>query len=86
MDQSHDIPGGAAHSFDIKGYHFDSVPNVVIFRALVSRCASQPLSPACRIYSKSLDQMQGIMAQAPGRIYLVNLQTSMTTLSAHTMS
>ncbi|KAG0568815.1 hypothetical protein KC19_6G047100 [Ceratodon purpureus] len=67
MDQSHDIPGGAAHSFDIKGYHFDSVPNVVIFRALVSRCAGQPLSPACRIYSKSLNQMQGRMAQAPGR-------------------
>ncbi|KAG0612654.1 hypothetical protein M758_6G043800 [Ceratodon purpureus] len=56
MDQSHDIPGGAAHYFDIKGYHFDSVPNVVIFRALVSR-----------IYSKSLNQMQGRMAQAPGR-------------------
>ncbi|KAG0568814.1 hypothetical protein KC19_6G047100 [Ceratodon purpureus] len=63
MDQSHDIPGGAAHSFDIKGYHFDSVPNVVIFRALVSR-----------IYSKSLNQMQGRMAQAPEKQFFRDRQ------------
>ena len=26
--ESHDIPGGAAHSFDIKGYKFDSGPSL----------------------------------------------------------
>ncbi len=26
--ESHDLPGGAAHSFDIKGYKFDSGPSL----------------------------------------------------------
>ncbi|MCO5585999.1 hypothetical protein L7F22_039936 [Adiantum nelumboides] len=26
--ESHDVPGGAAHSFEIKGYHFDSGPSL----------------------------------------------------------
>lgn len=26
--ESHDLPGGAAHSFEIKGYHFDSGPSL----------------------------------------------------------
>lgn len=33
--ESHDIPGGAAHSFEIKGYHFDSGPS--LFSGLSSR-------------------------------------------------
>lgn len=33
--ESHDIPGGAAHSFNIKGYHFDSGPS--LFSGLSSR-------------------------------------------------
>lgn len=33
--ESHEIPGGAAHSFDIKGYHFDSGPS--LFSGLSSR-------------------------------------------------
>jgi phytoene dehydrogenase-like protein len=26
--ESHDVPGGAAHSFEIKGYNFDSGPSL----------------------------------------------------------
>lgn len=26
--ESHDLPGGAAHSFDVKGYKFDSGPSL----------------------------------------------------------
>ncbi|XP_054776596.1 prolycopene isomerase, chloroplastic [Prosopis cineraria] len=33
--ESHDLPGGAAHSFDIKGYKFDSGPS--LFSGLQSR-------------------------------------------------
>lgn len=33
--ESHDLPGGAAHSFEIKGYHFDSGPS--LFSGLSSR-------------------------------------------------
>lgn len=28
MLESHDRPGGAAHSFDIKGFNFDSGPSL----------------------------------------------------------
>lgn len=33
--ESHDLPGGAAHSFEIKGYKFDSGPS--LFSGLQSR-------------------------------------------------
>ncbi|KAI5056378.1 hypothetical protein GOP47_0028196 [Adiantum capillus-veneris] len=33
--ESHDLPGGAAHSFEIKGYHFDSGPS--LFSGLSSK-------------------------------------------------
>lgn len=33
--ESHDLPGGAAHSFNIKGYKFDSGPS--LFSGLQSR-------------------------------------------------
>jgi phytoene dehydrogenase-like protein len=33
--ESHGLPGGAAHSFEIKGYHFDSGPS--LFSGLSSR-------------------------------------------------
>ena len=33
--ESHDSPGGVAHSFEIKGYHFDSGPS--LFSGLSSR-------------------------------------------------
>ena len=28
--ESHDIPGGAAHSFNMKGYYFDSGPSLAL--------------------------------------------------------
>lgn len=33
--ESHSLPGGAAHSFEIQGYHFDSGPS--LFSGLSSR-------------------------------------------------
>ena len=45
--ESHDIPGGAAHSFDIKGYHFDSGPS--LFSGLSSRGPqANPLAQVCQ--------------------------------------
>jgi phytoene dehydrogenase-like protein len=45
--ESHDIPGGAAHSFDVKGYHFDSGPS--LFSGLSSRGPqANPLAQVCQ--------------------------------------
>jgi phytoene dehydrogenase-like protein len=41
--ESHDIAGGAAHSFEIKGYEFDSGPS--LFSGLSSKGAqANPLA------------------------------------------
>lgn len=46
--ESHDLPGGAAHSFDIKGYKFDSGPS--LFSGLQSRGPqANPLAQVLRI-------------------------------------
>lgn len=44
--ESHDLPGGAAHSFDIKGYKFDSGPS--LFSGFQSRGPqANPLAQVC---------------------------------------
>lgn len=44
--ESHNIPGGAAHAFKMKGYHFDSGPS--LFSGLSSRGPqANPLAQVC---------------------------------------
>lgn len=55
--ESHDIPGGAAHSFDVKGYHFDSGPS--LFSGLSSRGPqANPLAQVLDALGESVECVQ----------------------------
>jgi hypothetical protein len=55
--ESHDTPGGAAHSFEIKGYHFDSGPS--LFSGLSSRGPqANPLAQVLDALGEAVDHVQ----------------------------
>jgi len=55
--ESHDTPGGAAHSFEIKGYHFDSGPS--LFSGLSSRGSqANPLAQVFDALGEAVDCVQ----------------------------
>lgn len=47
--ESHDLPGGAAHSFEIKGYKFDSGPS--LFSGFQSR--GPQANPLAQVFATS---------------------------------
>jgi protoporphyrinogen oxidase len=58
--ESHDTPGGAAHSFEIKGYHFDSGPS--LFSGLSSR--GPQANPLAQVKKKKLAETPAVKLPA----------------------
>jgi phytoene dehydrogenase-like protein len=72
--ESHDTPGGAAHSFEIKGYHFDSGPS--LFSGLSSR--GPQANPLAQVKKKKLAETPAVKLPAkwcmhhPCSVYVTN--------------